>query len=109
MEQTPTSRAAEMKFFFFLVLPLFVVHLSLVVDVVEVLSDTRLGTLALDVLSGCSGAAGAGRQAAQSEQTSAAKSRKPERQHDSTGAADGGYSPCYPAPFIFALKRRALL
>lgn len=106
MEQTPTSRAAEMKFFFFLVLPLFVVHLSLVVDVVEVLSDTRLGTLALDVLSGCSGAGG---QAAQSEQTSAAKSRKPERQHDSTGAADEGYSPCYPAPFIFALKRRALL
>lgn len=34
------------------------IHLSLVVDVVEVLSDLRLGALALDVLSCCSGAAG---------------------------------------------------
>ena len=48
------------------------VHLALVVDVVEVLSDPRLGTLALGVPSGCSGAGG---------QTPAPESRKPERQH----------------------------
>lgn len=69
------------------------IHLSLVVDVVEVLSDLRLGALALDVLSGCPGAAGVRGQAAQSGQTPAAQSRKPERQHGGIGAPDGGSAP----------------
>lgn len=63
------------------------------VDVVEVLSDLRLGALALDVLSGCSGAAGVRGQAAQSGQTPTAQSRKPERQHGGIRAPEGGSAP----------------
>lgn len=73
---------------FFPVFP--VSHLPVVVQVVEVLSDPRLGTLALDVPSGCCGAGG---QAAQSGQTSEAESREPERQHGPGGAPDGGEAP----------------
>lgn len=40
-------------------------HLSVVVDVVKVFSDTRLWALALDVRGGCSGGNVAGGQAAQ--------------------------------------------
>lgn len=59
----------------------FDTHLSLVVDVVEVFSDTWFRALALDVCcAGCGGGV-AGRQAAQSRQTSAAESRSPEEQH----------------------------
>lgn len=60
--------------------------LSLVVNIVEVLSDTWFRALALDVCSGGSGGGVAGGQAAQSGQTSAAESRSPEEQHDQTGA-----------------------
>ncbi len=57
----------------------------MVVDVVEVLSDTWFRALALDVCSGGSGGGVAGGQAAQSGQTSAAESRSPEKQHGGTG------------------------
>lgn len=56
-------------------------HLSLVVDVVEVLSDARLRALALDVCSGESGGPAAGGRAAQGGQTSAAERSSPEEQH----------------------------
>lgn len=56
--------------------------LSLVVDVVEVLSDPWFWALALDVCSGGSGGGVAGGQAAQSGQSSEAESRSPEEQHD---------------------------
>lgn len=82
------TAAADMKWWaFFLSCRLIDAHLSLMVDVVEVFSDARLGTLALDVVRGCSGAAAAG------EQAPAAQSRKPERQHGPPGAPDGGYAP----------------
>ncbi len=56
-------------------------HLSLVVNVVEVLSDTWLRALALDVCCGVSVGDVTGARAAQ---TSAAESRNPEEQHDQT-------------------------
>lgn len=56
--------------------------LSLMVDVVEVFSNTWFGALALDVCSGASGGGAAGGQAPQSGQSSAAESHSPEEQHD---------------------------
>lgn len=64
-------------------------HLSLVVDVVEVLSDAWVGALALDVRSGGSGGGVAGGHAAQSGQTSAAASRSAEERHDRAGPHAG--------------------
>lgn len=61
-------------------------HLSLVVDEVEVLSDTCFRTLALDVCSGGSGGCIAGVQAAQRGHTTAAESCSPEEQHSRTAA-----------------------
>lgn len=64
-------------------------HLSLMVDVVEVLSDAWFGALALDVCSGASGGGVAGRQAAKSGQSSAAERRCPQqRQHDGAGPGE---------------------
>lgn len=63
-------------------------HLSLVVNVVEVFSDTWFRALALDVCSGGSGGDAAGGQAAQSGQTSAAESCSTEEQHARTGAPE---------------------
>lgn len=65
-------------------------HLSLVVDVVEVLSDAGLRALALDVGSGGSAGGEAGGRAAQSGQSSAAESRGPEEQHGGTEESGGG-------------------
>lgn len=62
--------------------------LSLVVNVVEVFSDTWFRALALDVCSGGSGGDAAGGQAAQSGQTSAAESCSTEEQHARTGAPE---------------------
>lgn len=62
------------------------VHLSLVVHVVEVLSDPWFGALALDVPSGGSGAGEAGGQAARGTQTPPAQSRCPENRHLRTQA-----------------------
>ena len=56
--------------------------LTLVVNIVKVFSDTRLGALALDVCSGASGGGVAGLEASQGGQTSAAESRSPVEQHD---------------------------
>ena len=61
-------------------------HLSLVVNIVEVFSDTWFRALALDVCSGGSGGGEAGRHAAQTCQTSAAEGSPPEEQHDRTEA-----------------------
>lgn len=60
------------------------VHLSLVIDVVEVLSDSWFRALALGVCGGGSRGDVAGGQAVQSGQTSAASNRSPEDQHGST-------------------------
>lgn len=56
-------------------------HLSLVVDEVEVLSDTCFRALALDVCSGVSGGCVAGVQAAQRGHATAAESCSPEERH----------------------------
>lgn len=83
VEQIWASRPNKMRFLFF---PHVIKgYLSLVVDVVKVLSDTRLRTLALDVLSGCPGAVGASGPAAQSQE--------PQRQHGPTEAPGGEYVP----------------
>jgi len=56
-------------------------HLSLVVNIVEVLPDPRLRALALDVCSGGSGGIVADGQAARGGQASAAAGGSPEEQH----------------------------
>lgn len=63
--------------------------LSLVVNVVEILSDTWFRALALDICNGGSGGGEAGRHAAQSGQTSPSESRSSEEQHGRTRAHGG--------------------
>lgn len=60
------------------------VHLSLVIHVVEVLSDPWFRALALGICGGSSRGDVAGGQAVQNGQTSAASNRSPEDPHGST-------------------------